>query len=120
MKFVFLVLFCVNAFAQVSFDRIANADKEPGNWLTYSRNYQGHRFSPLNEINAGNVGRMKVKWAYQFPDPGNEVSPIVVDNIMYMTGPNSATARSGVRRCRRGLRMAAHSEALQVEIKRRW
>ena len=92
MKFVFLVLFCVNAFAQVSFDRIANADKEPGNWLTYSRNYQGHRFSPLNEINAGNVGRMKVKWAYQFPDPGNEVSPIVVDNIMYVTGPNSATA----------------------------
>jgi alcohol dehydrogenase (cytochrome c) len=26
------------------------------------------------------------------PDPSNEVSPIVVDNILYVTGPNSATA----------------------------
>jgi alcohol dehydrogenase (cytochrome c) len=92
MKLAFAVLLCATAFGQVSFDRISNADKEPGNWLTYSRNYQGHRFSPLAEITAENVSRLKVKWAYQFPDPNNEVSPIVFDNIMYVSGPNSATA----------------------------
>jgi len=82
MKLAFAVLLCATAFGQVSFDRISNADKEPGNWLTYSRNYQGHRFSPLAEITAENVSRLKVKWAYQFPDPNNGVSPIVCDNIM--------------------------------------
>jgi glucose dehydrogenase len=92
MKLAFAVLLCATAFGQVSFDRILNADKEPGNWLTYSRNYQGHRFSPLVEITAENVSRLKVKWAYQFPDRNNEVSPIVFDNIMYVSGPNSATA----------------------------
>ncbi len=36
-----------------------------------------------------------MKWAYQFPDPQNEVSPIVVDGIVYITGPNSAAALDG-------------------------
>jgi alcohol dehydrogenase (cytochrome c) len=80
------------AAAQVSFERIVQADKEPGNWLTYSRNYQGHRFSPLAEINVTNVGNLKVKWAFQFSHPSNEVSPIVVDGVMYVTGPNAAAA----------------------------
>jgi alcohol dehydrogenase (cytochrome c) len=89
------LLACTAASAQVPFERIANADKEPGNWLTYSRNLQGHRFSPLTEINSQNVSQLKVKWAFQFPDPRNEVSPIVVDGIIYITGPNSAAAVDG-------------------------
>ncbi|HYY73129.1 MAG TPA: PQQ-dependent dehydrogenase, methanol/ethanol family, partial [Candidatus Bathyarchaeia archaeon] len=99
-KFAFLLLSlfffpCSATFAQVPFERIINADKEPGNWLTYSRNLQGHRFSPLNEINAQNISRLKVKWAFQFPDQRTEVSPIVIDGILYLTGPNSAAAVDG-------------------------
>ena len=86
------VLLSMSAFGQVPFERILNADKEPGSWLTYSRNLQGHRFSPLTEITPATIGRLKVKWAYQFPNPNNEVSPIVADGIMYITGPNSAAA----------------------------
>ena len=78
--------------AQVPYQRIVNADKEPGNWLTYSRNYQGQRFSPLTEINAENVSKLKVLWAYQFPTARNEVSPLVVDNVMYVTSANFAAA----------------------------
>jgi alcohol dehydrogenase (cytochrome c) len=78
--------------AQVPYDRILNANREPGNWLTYSGNYLGHRFSPLDEIKVRNVAGLKVKWAYQFPDGRTEVSPIVVDGVMYVTGPNSAAA----------------------------
>ena len=87
-----IVLLSLSAFGQVPFERIANADKEPGSWLTYSRNLQGHRFSPLTEITPANVGRLKVKWAYQFPEANNEVSPIVADGVMYISGPNTATA----------------------------
>ena len=96
MKRLSLFLFCCSsAFAQVPFERIVNADKEPGNWLTYSRDLQGRRFSPLAEINTQNVSRLKVKWAFQFSEPTNEVSPIAIDGIIYVTGPNSAAALDG-------------------------
>jgi alcohol dehydrogenase (cytochrome c) len=90
-----LLLFASLAAAQVPFDRIVHADKEPGNWLTYSRTLDGNRYSPLTEINTENVARLKVRWAYQLSDLRNEVSPIVVDNILYVTGANSAAAIDG-------------------------
>jgi len=89
----FILLLCTSVvFAQVPFERIVNADREPGNWLTYSRNYQGHRYTPLDQITPANVAGLKVKWAHQFPTGNNEVSPIVVDNVMFVTGPNEAEA----------------------------
>lgn len=88
---VFLLL-VAPAFGQVPYERIVNADKEPGNWLTYSRNYEGHRYSPLGEITTANVSGLKVKWAFQFQDRRSEVSPVAVDGILYVTGPNSAAA----------------------------
>jgi len=87
-----IFLACVSAFAQVPYDRIVHADKEPGNWLTYSGNYSGHRFSPLAQITPANVAGLRVKWAYQFESARTETSPIVVDGVMYITAPNSAAA----------------------------
>ncbi|MFN7930887.1 MAG: hypothetical protein U0Y68_23775, partial [Blastocatellia bacterium] len=40
-----LCLLLLPTWAQVSFQRIVESDREPGNWLTYSGNYQGHRYS---------------------------------------------------------------------------
>ncbi len=92
MKLSCLLLFASALAAQVPYERIVNADREPGSWLTYSRNYLGHRFSPLTQITPGNVAGLKVKWAYQFAEPRIEVSPIVADGVMYITGPNHAAA----------------------------
>ena len=39
--------------AQVTFDRILHADKEPQNWLTYSGNLNGQRYSLLNQNHPG-------------------------------------------------------------------
>jgi len=41
--------------AQVSFERILRADQEPQNWLTYSGNLSGWRYSPLTQITPANV-----------------------------------------------------------------
>ncbi len=87
-----LALAAAAVSAQVPFDRIVNAGQDPGNWLTYSGNFLGHRFSPLTQITPANVGQLRVKWAYQFSTPENEVSPIVADGVMYVTGPNAAAA----------------------------
>lgn len=83
---------CAGASAQVSVDRIVNAAREPGNWLTYSGNYLGQRHSPLTGLTPANVGGLRVKWAYQFEDGRTEVSPIVADGAMYVSGPSTAAA----------------------------
>ncbi len=53
----FLILWPGLLAAQINvpFERIVNAAREPGNWLTYSRDYTGQRYSPLDQINAGNA-----------------------------------------------------------------
>ena len=45
----------VSLQAQVTFDRLLHADREPQNWLTYSGNLSGQRYSPLTQISVGNV-----------------------------------------------------------------
>lgn len=79
---------------QVIFERIRDADAEPGNWLTYSRNYQGHRHSPLNQITTTNVSRLRPVWVYQISDLNQfEATPLVLDGILYLSEPPSnATA----------------------------
>jgi alcohol dehydrogenase (cytochrome c) len=78
--------------AQVPYERIVNADREPGVWLTYSGNYQGHRYSRLAEITPANVAGLRALWVYQTNNDRTEVSPVVVDGVMYVTEANNVTA----------------------------
>ena len=75
--------------AQVSYDRLRNAESEPHNWLTYSGNYFAHRYSDLGEITPGNVADLEVMWVYQTRPGLVETSPIVVGDVMYVTEPPS-------------------------------
>ena len=78
----------------VPFERIRDAStKEPGNWLTYSRDYTGQRHSPLDQINAGNVAKLHIAWMHQVNESDAfEVSPIVVDGTMFITEPGNAVS----------------------------
>ena len=58
------------AQVNVPFERIRDANKEPGNWLTYSRDYTGQRYSPLDQIHAGNVGKLRMAWMRQVNETG--------------------------------------------------
>src|SRR5439155_6526350 len=40
------------------------ARPKPGSWPTYHGNMSGNRFSPLNQINAGNIERLAPKWMF--------------------------------------------------------
>jgi alcohol dehydrogenase (cytochrome c) len=56
-----------------------------GDWLMFRRNYQGWSYSPLAEINTGNVGQLQLKWMWSMPENGTmEDTPIVHDGILYM------------------------------------
>ena len=85
---LFCLLFPSVMAGQVPYKRIVNATAEPGIWLTYSGNFQAHRFSPLKEITPENVARLRPAWVYQIPARTRfETSPVVVDGIMYVTEP---------------------------------
>jgi len=92
-----LFLLAQAALGQVPYDRIRRAESEPGNWLTYSGNYQGHRHSLLAQITPGNVARLKPAWVYQMRNTNKlETSPIVLDGVLYITErPNVVTALDG-------------------------
>jgi alcohol dehydrogenase (cytochrome c) len=73
---------------QAPYHRILHAGSDPGNWLTYSGAYDGHRYSPLRQISTANVARLKPAWIYQISDPNKfETSPLVVDGLMFLTEP---------------------------------
>ena len=86
--------------AQVTAERLVNAAKEPQNWLMYSGDYSGRRFSKLDQINTGNAHALVAKWAYQTMASGKfETTPLVVDGVLYATGQDDRAfaldARSG-------------------------
>ena len=71
----------------VTAERIVNADKEPGNWMTHGRTYSEQRFSPLKQINDKNVEQMGLAWHFDFGTKrGLEATPLVIDGVMYVTG----------------------------------
>jgi alcohol dehydrogenase (cytochrome c) len=79
----------------VTYERILNARSEPQNWLTYYGAYDGQRYSPLDQINTGNVKRLTPAWVFQCGSVGLhagkstysfEAAPIVVDGIMFVSG----------------------------------
>ena len=43
-------------------NRLINADKTPGDWLSHGRNYAEDRYSILEQINKGNVKRLGLAW----------------------------------------------------------
>ena len=67
--------------------RLRNADADAGNWLMYGRTHEGHRYSPLDDINEGNVGGLGLAWSVELDTTrGLEATPLVVDGVMYTTG----------------------------------
>ena len=64
-------------------------------WPAYGNDPGGTRFSPLAHITRGNVATLVVAWRYHTGEPeldlprqpSLQVTPIVVDNVMYISTP---------------------------------
>ena len=87
----------------IDFERILHP--QPGDWLTYNGTLNANRYSELSQINRANVNQLQLKWIFTvplwknlLPDTayfnenmkyfGLEVTPLVADGIMYITGPH--------------------------------
>ena len=87
---------------RVTDNTIINANKNPGDWITHGFNYQEDRFSPLTQINKDNLDQLGLAWAVELGTKrGIQTTPIVIDGIIYATGPWSVVyainARNGKR-----------------------
>ena len=80
--------------AQVTFERILNAEREPQNWLSYSGTVDNQRYSRLDEINTQNVGELELQWVWQARSLEKfEATALVVDGILYtVQAPNDVVA----------------------------
>jgi len=55
-------------------------------WLYHTHDFRGTRYSPLDQINSSNAGRMQVACIYQLGSTETFVTgPIVYDGVMYVT-----------------------------------
>lgn len=84
----------------VDHHRLVKADNNDSDWLSYGKNYAEDRFSSLKVINDQNIDRMGLAWSYDLGTRrGIEATPLVVDGIMYISGPWSVVwaldARTG-------------------------
>ncbi|HYP04670.1 MAG TPA: PQQ-dependent dehydrogenase, methanol/ethanol family [Bryobacteraceae bacterium] len=83
----------VAAGTGLTWERIRDSEKEPHNYLSYWGDLSGKHYSTLNQINTANVKNLQAKWAVQLPGDGIvQAIPLVVDGIMYTTGPVGGTA----------------------------
>ena len=72
--------------ANVDAARLAGADQDPANWMTYGRTYSEQRFSPLSRITADNVKELGLAWYADLDtNRGQEATPLVIDGVLYVS-----------------------------------
>jgi len=78
----------LGAYSEVTDARLVNP--EPNNWLMYRGNYNGWGYSPLEQINSKNIGKLTLAWSAATGVPeGHQSPPIVNNGYMYVTTPNA-------------------------------
>ena len=61
---------------------------QPSNWASQTGDYANHRYSDLDQINAGNVGQLQVAWTLSTGVlRGHEGCPLVVGGTLYIHTP---------------------------------
>ena len=74
--------------ADVTPERLLNADREPQNWLMNHRTYDAQRYSPLDKINKNNVKSLKLAYAVAIggtsANENLESTPLAEDGYLYV------------------------------------
>lgn len=61
-------------------------------WPMFGRDPGAGRFSPLKQINTGNINRLQRAWTFHTGKPGSEGIPIVIGGVMYLAAANGLFA----------------------------
>jgi alcohol dehydrogenase (cytochrome c) len=80
------------ALTATAYAQDAKSLAEPGkDWETFHGSYKSWNYSPLNQINTDNVGKLKVAFIQQVgrSTRGLETTPLAKDGILYYSGSYS-------------------------------
>ena len=72
---------------------------EDGQWRVYHGDYVGNRYSPLDQINANNFNDLEIAWRWKAenfgpnPEIKNEVTPLMIDGVLFVQQDNDAPWR---------------------------
>jgi PQQ-dependent dehydrogenase (methanol/ethanol family) len=76
------------AGAAMAQDDLMKMQQDPAQWVTPARTDDGQRYSPLDQINTGNVGKLQVAWTFSTGVlRGHEGAPLVIGDVMYVHTP---------------------------------
>ena len=80
------------AEADVTAQDILNDQKTVGDVVTYGMGPRAQRYSPLDQIDIGNVGHLVPAWSFSFGGKnqrGQESQAVIRDGVIYVTGTYS-------------------------------
>ena len=67
-------------------DGVIQAAADPNAWALNGRTYDNTRFSPLTQITTGNVGKLRLAYAFQLGSlRSNESTPLVIGDTLYVS-----------------------------------
>jgi len=72
----------LRAFVPVTDDMLLNP--RPENWITFRNGYSLWGYSSLDQINAGNVGQLRLVWSRAMQHGPQEVEPLVYNGVMFL------------------------------------
>jgi alcohol dehydrogenase (cytochrome c) len=61
-------------------------------WPSYNGGMNGSRYSQLSQITSANVAKLAPKWIYSLNTARLQVTPVVVEGVMYVTSANELNA----------------------------
>jgi quinohemoprotein ethanol dehydrogenase len=72
--------------ANVTTERLVNAESEPDQWMSYGGTYPEQRFSPLDQIDTSNVTSLGLHWFADYEtNQDQHGSPLYVDGVIYVS-----------------------------------
>ena len=74
-------------FVPITDEMLRNPD--PADWPMMRGNYQAQSYSPLDQINAGNVGGLQLEWVWNMNDGNSEPAPLVYGGVIYLINPGN-------------------------------
>ncbi len=74
--------------AVVAASGFAQEASDAGNWTMPAKDYANTRYSPLDQVNTGNVGTLKLAWVFSTGVlRGHEAAPIIADDTLFIVTP---------------------------------
>src|SRR4051812_12057164 len=92
-----LFVFGINTASAQTLGDLRNDGKNSDNILTYGMGYYQNRYSPLSQINKGNVKKLVPVWTLSLENEfGEQAQPLVYEGVMYVSNAKWTVAIDAV------------------------